>query len=94
MRVRGLKLFKPSNYTRVYKVAPHAGAWIETVVPSERNLEIGVAPHAGAWIETKYPYHSCLTTAVAPHAGAWIETYSGVDTNGSHIRRIPCGCVD
>ncbi len=37
------------------RVAPHAGAWIETfiiVVISERIL---VAPHAGAWIETVYP---------------------------------------
>ncbi len=35
------------------KVAPHAGAWIETysfmlLVPID-----SVAPHAGAWIETR-----------------------------------------
>ena len=34
-------------------VAPHAGAWIETLRPrGERQRCICVAPHAGAWIET------------------------------------------
>jgi len=39
------------------KVAPHTGAWIETI--AAKNAEVGeqVAPHTGAWIET-------LTTAV------------------------------
>ena len=33
-------------------VAPHAGAWIETVsIPRPRRRD-RVAPHAGAWIET------------------------------------------
>ena len=34
-------------------VAPHAGAWIETVgdVPTPKTDK--VAPHAGAWIETR-----------------------------------------
>ena len=34
------------------RVAPHAGAWIETKT-LEEELEVSfVAPHAGAWIET------------------------------------------
>ena len=33
-------------------VAPHAGAWIETVQPSVTLTCRLVAPHAGAWIET------------------------------------------
>ena len=33
-------------------VAPHAGAWIETLPKMEPSIEEPVAPHAGAWIET------------------------------------------
>ena len=33
-------------------VAPHAGAWIETLYMIQEKLKNGVAPHAGAWIET------------------------------------------
>jgi len=34
-------------------VAPHAGAWIETVAHLEYFVDHEVAPHAGAWIETQ-----------------------------------------
>ncbi len=34
------------------RVAPHAGAWIETKRRSNKNRLFVVAPHAGAWIET------------------------------------------
>ena len=34
------------------EVAPHAGAWIETVTKCVNWHGAGVAPHAGAWIET------------------------------------------
>ena len=37
----------------VLKVAPHAGAWIETNVTVELVINLKVAPHAGAWIETE-----------------------------------------
>ena len=37
-------------------VAPHAGAWIETVQLVAIEGQAGVAPHAGAWIET--PAHA------------------------------------
>ncbi len=33
-------------------VAPHVGAWIETVKIALTNLKLIVAPHVGAWIET------------------------------------------
>ncbi len=34
-------------------VAPHAGAWIETVYMAWGEIwQVDVAPHAGAWIET------------------------------------------
>ncbi len=34
-------------------VAPHAGAWIETVTLGGGSITEDVAPHAGAWIETR-----------------------------------------
>ena len=52
MRVRGLK---PHAFYRVvykYLVAPHAGAWIETISTPTGYFQGNVAPHAGAWIET------------------------------------------
>ena len=33
-------------------VAPHVGAWIETVKDEGLTVEESVAPHVGAWIET------------------------------------------
>jgi len=33
-------------------VAPHAGAWIETMSGWKMGYQLWVAPHAGAWIET------------------------------------------
>ena len=33
-------------------VAPHAGAWIETLDGMSSFKRVAVAPHAGAWIET------------------------------------------
>ncbi len=57
-------------------VAPHAGAWIETVLKKHYKALAQVAPHAGAWIETTYGSCSASIFSVAPHAGAWIETGS------------------
>ena len=34
-------------------VAPHAGAWIETIAVPIVYGKAKVAPHAGAWIETR-----------------------------------------
>jgi len=51
MRARGLKQFYPSDWTRD-TVAPHAGAWIETLYMQVIIGDGLVAPHAGAWIET------------------------------------------
>ena len=35
-----------------FEVAPHAGAWIETLTSRVSPFTANVAPHAGAWIET------------------------------------------
>jgi len=55
-------------------VAPHAGAWIETMIARNSSPCSLVAPHAGAWIETANVLACHADGRVAPHAGAWIET--------------------
>ena len=35
-----------------WKVAPYAGAWIETKNEVNKLFSFNVAPYAGAWIET------------------------------------------
>ena len=74
MRVRGLKLAGASTPANCDPVAPHAGAWIETLGGLTMPYRIAVAPHAGAWIETTSRSAIAGTVVVAPHAGAWIET--------------------
>ena len=51
MRVRGLKHKVLASCTK-QEVAPHAGAWIETLLLHAYPYGLTVAPHAGAWIET------------------------------------------
>ena len=52
MRVRGLKHSYKDRHLQVRKVAPRAGAWIETGEIMEFYEKLRVAPRAGAWIET------------------------------------------
>src|SRR5690625_366077 len=52
-RGRGLKLRGVVYTHRPTPVAPHTGAWIETVCWHSVGWGVGrVAPHTGAWIET------------------------------------------
>ena len=74
MRGRGLKHEKQYIQHATPAVAPHAGAWIETLGYPLPLLTDRVAPHAGAWIETLAMSYPLLFKQVAPHAGAWIET--------------------
>ena len=79
---------------RLRKVAPHAGAWIETAAGMTDRAAMVVAPHAGAWIETLSPCFCISSISVAPHAGAWIETLA-IDTDGqAWACRPPRGGVD
>jgi len=50
-RERGSKLLSRSDH-RAVRVAPFAGAWIETYPPTKQTTRSRVAPFAGAWIET------------------------------------------
>ena len=74
-RGRGLKQHLERPRGAVLSVAPHAGAWIETLYFSVSHHETPVAPHAGAWIETRGRPGAVRAGGVAPHAGAWIETF-------------------
>ena len=54
-------------------VAPHAGAWIETLQAPGAGTATLVAPHAGAWIETDQPQRARQPARpVAPYAGSCI----------------------
>ena len=75
-RARGLKRCPLAAMQRLGKVAPLAGAWIETLVRVMFCFVLLVAPLAGAWIETKIPAWVAPLGHVAPLAGAWIETRS------------------
>ena len=75
-------------------VAPHVGAWIETLMLSQTNQLQAVAPHVGAWIETSKFKSMEMSNPVAPHVGAWIETKIRVRVNGVDKSRPPRGGVD
>ncbi len=75
-------------------VAPHAGAWIETIKQLSDIGEKLVAPHAGAWIETAQWIVESVTLPVAPHAGAWIETEKLQRWSWLQSSRPPRGGVD
>ena len=93
MRGRGLKLARVTTFAHADIVAPHAGAWIETLFSNYDCRSGPVAPHAGAWIETVKLGVITPAQAVAPHAGAWIET-RGEPGGAQYRRRPPCGGVD
>mgnify|MGYP005854835025 CR=1 FL=1 len=76
------------------RVAPHAGAWIETSGGLLCPLGVWVAPHAGAWIETMVKRILTTYAGVAPHAGAWIETPGSGGVHNEGGGRPPRGGVD
>ena len=52
VRVRGLKQKVVDFVLQKHKVAPRAGAWVETEYAMDKSENPGVAPRAGAWVET------------------------------------------
>ena len=50
-------------------VAPHAGAWIETLFLLCSLLLAHVAPHAGAWIETTWVLEIMTAVVSRPPCG-------------------------
>ncbi len=73
-RARGLKRRYRLGRLCALLVAPHTGAWIETLEIWHEGRCGVVAPHTGAWIETLEIWHEGRCGVVAPHTGAWIET--------------------
>ena len=55
-------------------VAPHAGAWIETLHVSNLSNLLSSLPMRERGLKRPFRFGSTDFTYVAPHAGAWIET--------------------
>ena len=93
MWVRGLKLKKPKNNEIGKKVAPHVGAWIETIETTKIRLLYIVAPHVGAWIETQRTRAQQRNFKSHP---MWVRGLKlNIVTFADRLRsRTPCGCVD
>ena len=70
---RGLKSEAGYNTTRLRRVAPLVGAWIEIACRRCVCGKCRVAPLVGAWIEIILPTGIGTILRVAPLVGAWIE---------------------
>ena len=98
-RVRGLKLVPKKKTDAVTVVAPHAGAWIETLRDFER-----ICPHYVSHpTRVRGLKHELFDNfigifRVAPHAGAWIETCvllgqtKRVASHPTRVRGLKHGC--
>ena len=64
------------------RVAPHAGAWIETRPVACSHFPAHVAPHAGAWIETLLPARRLKGPVTSP------------PTRGRGLKLVEWGCRD
>ena len=92
--MRGLKQKKLNLKSLKRRVAPLAGAGIETKICLDFAVCGLVAPLAGAWIETLRSQTAQDVPQVAPLAGAWIETLIKSKPRCTLISRTPRGCVD
>ena len=66
MQGRGLKRRNSRSNRRTSRVAPYAGAWIETYKWAGQAASKVVAPYAGAWIETTKALHSSASSSRRP----------------------------
>ena len=73
------------------RVAPHAGARIETAAPASPLRNEPVAPHAGARIETRGQRPHKSINGSLPRAGARITTTWSCSPAVAQTRRSPCG---
>ena len=94
MRERGLKQTIRGSIGGKHKVAPHAGAWIETGGQTWCDRSYTVAPHAGAWIETADCVRVSNIQGSLPMRERGLK--HKVRTPGNELRfgRSPCGSVD
>ena len=56
MRVRGLKLYWGCNIGKQRPVAPHAGAWIETICTTQASCGTVSHPMRVRWLKCKLLY--------------------------------------
>src|SRR5690606_31950158 len=60
------------------RVAPHAGAWIETSRRGRASVRsYGVAPHAGAWIETVVRANGVISVSSRPTRARGLKLLCG-----------------
>ena len=81
-------------YAAYGRVAPLAGAWIET--PNYPRIWIGMwsRPSRARGLKRRLCNFAKKNLDVAPLAGAWIETMSSVSGCNPADRRAPRGRVD
>ena len=93
MWVRGLKLWLSYCVLWAILVAPHVGAWIETISRACIPKVYPVAPHVGAWIETQVLAHFGVKPKSHP---MWVRGLKRENIQYYFVpfRRTPCGCVD
>ena len=74
--MRGLKLGGAATGLGIYRrVAPLAGAWIETVSADHLRVLLAMShPSRVRGLKLHHPTGADMGVAVAPLAGAWIET--------------------
>ena len=77
----------------VPSVAPHTGAWIETVHLNLLPLGIVVAPHTGAWIETGQTKPKEAERKSHPTRVRGLKQLV-VKLSSVNKSRTPHGCVD
>ena len=77
-------------------VAPHAGAWIETLLISLAKgiVDAQSPPTRGRGLKPCLQGKAKENWKVAPHAGAWIETALATPTRILAVGRPPRGGVD
>ena len=76
-----------------YRVAPHVGAWIETVANTAGMPAPAVAPHVGAWIETRYKQSALQSIESRPTWARGLKLKTRINY-AKRVRRAPRGRVD
>ena len=87
--MRGLKHILVCVITNPYRVAPHAGAWIETAFPPDLWVRHGSHPTRVRGLKLLDRIRKPYFADVAPHAGAWIETGVNMGLTGSMNKSHP-----
>ena len=75
MRARGLKRGLLRQAQNKLKVAPRAGAWIETQYSCSSPAMTHVAPRAGAWIETVIGINKHISILSRPVRARGLKQY-------------------